>query len=704
MIKLGLSVFTFYFILHISALSGFINAEQILWSVPLRNANFVKLSPDKNQIALCSFEGNLSNISIYNNRESKIIFDTIFNKKLLNWVYSSNSDTLFLVFTEKGGFFVKRLIMSKRLVVDSLTFNGTKNFIISPALNLCATIDSMYRFQIYNFRSGEQLANFEDNEFWATNLAFSCDEREIYIVQENFLRCFSLDSLKFKENRAYLDEQHKFQIFGTFDNMRIVVYSEYGLTKIFDRSNLILLKELNTAPQSRPFFSHNYQYLYTVHIGYVIRYNLESLLPFDTLEIQQSRHSSFVMPVASYDFFENDDDLNFLECGNSSAISLWSFNNRSIEKIITLPNLNGFDKINISSKYITLHYNSNNLYFLCVDIENANYLKHLKKNDPRIIYVPSDNSYFEASKTIKLYDLSTDQLKYEFENPFENIPYNIGFSPNKNYFYIEFISHTGNSLLSIYDCILGEIAIDSLYAFNYSWSNESNQLIYWDSSNSEILWKMDLENGFNKIKTILKPIQLKYSIDDKYIFSELNYLDSIFYLFSDYLNLSDSIALSNKYYNAHLTKNNDYLIIGTSLKQIQIWYLPEKRLAATIEKASLYTVNIEGTRLLANTGNGYLTCFDISGVITSAPAERQNPERDNLLVYPNPANGKITIAGISGITQIGIYNSAGIKLLSFVASAEESIEADISSLPSGVYYCVANTGEKVTAAKFSIVR
>ncbi len=74
----------------------------------------------------------------------------------------------------------------------------------------------------------------------------------------------------------------------------------------------------------------------------------------------------------------------------------------------------------------------------------------------------------------------------------------------------------------------------------------------------------------------------------------------------------------------------------------------------------------------------------------------ENKHADDILTYPNPASGYITITGISG--EARIYNSAGVEMWSEII--KETHKIDISTYPDGLYYIRNN----MTVKKFIVVK
>jgi hypothetical protein len=67
-------------------------------------------------------------------------------------------------------------------------------------------------------------------------------------------------------------------------------------------------------------------------------------------------------------------------------------------------------------------------------------------------------------------------------------------------------------------------------------------------------------------------------------------------------------------------------------------------------------------------------------------------EQGNLLIYPNPASGKLFIAPISEVVTVRTYDISGKLIYTRqLNGAEQTNEVDISTLCPGLYYLVIST-------------
>ena len=73
---------------------------------------------------------------------------------------------------------------------------------------------------------------------------------------------------------------------------------------------------------------------------------------------------------------------------------------------------------------------------------------------------------------------------------------------------------------------------------------------------------------------------------------------------------------------------------------------------------------------------------------------------DQILLYPNPVNNQLVVAGLgSGLTKIDVLDQSG-KLLLHRESIGDSIELSVHSLPSGTYICRVVKGDLISNHRF----
>ena len=67
---------------------------------------------------------------------------------------------------------------------------------------------------------------------------------------------------------------------------------------------------------------------------------------------------------------------------------------------------------------------------------------------------------------------------------------------------------------------------------------------------------------------------------------------------------------------------------------------------------------------------------------------------NSVKIFPNPSNGELYFSGIAGNSKITIYSIAGKKILTTVASNNESIQLDVKA---GFYLAkIENVEQQVT--------
>jgi len=73
-------------------------------------------------------------------------------------------------------------------------------------------------------------------------------------------------------------------------------------------------------------------------------------------------------------------------------------------------------------------------------------------------------------------------------------------------------------------------------------------------------------------------------------------------------------------------------------------------------------------------------------------------ENENLLLFPNPTSGIVTIDignFLNSEYTIGIFNALGMKISNVKNSVRKEVQIDLSHLPSGIYFLQAICGEKI---------
>ena len=103
--------------------------------------------------------------------------------------------------------------------------------------------------------------------------------------------------------------------------------------------------------------------------------------------------------------------------------------------------------------------------------------------------------------------------------------------------------------------------------------------------------------------------------------------------------------------------------------------------------AQSFAPGVNGSYAVEITENG---CVDTSACVLVDWVNLSELTMENeVLVYPNPTNGLLTIKASSTITNLELFDSIGQKKMNI--PVDEKI--DIRGLPSGVYYLRIQTGE-----------
>lgn len=84
-------------------------------------------------------------------------------------------------------------------------------------------------------------------------------------------------------------------------------------------------------------------------------------------------------------------------------------------------------------------------------------------------------------------------------------------------------------------------------------------------------------------------------------------------------------------------------------------------------------------------------------------AVAQSVQPEQLQVFPNPADNRVTIRGIKGNMEIHLYNSSGQSCLHQTTKAEE-LQLDLTALAEGLYFITIDNGEKRSTKKVIIQR
>lgn len=102
-------------------------------------------------------------------------------------------------------------------------------------------------------------------------------------------------------------------------------------------------------------------------------------------------------------------------------------------------------------------------------------------------------------------------------------------------------------------------------------------------------------------------------------------------------------------------------------------------------------------------GNNFF--IDDIFVNTTVGLEVENLNSNLLMVFPNPANNELRIRSNTKLNQIELFGIQGNKLATQInAKQSTQMEVDISTLPSGVYFVKATSGNTQTIRRFSVIK
>lgn len=87
----------------------------------------------------------------------------------------------------------------------------------------------------------------------------------------------------------------------------------------------------------------------------------------------------------------------------------------------------------------------------------------------------------------------------------------------------------------------------------------------------------------------------------------------------------------------------------------------------------------------------------------TATAIKKRPVKQLVTVYPNPSEGNITITGVNNISDIGVYDLTGRKVMS-VRNISSGSRLDLTGLEKGAYFIRIEDGENVSTKKIVITK
>ncbi|GEM_PF-1621486 len=82
------------------------------------------------------------------------------------------------------------------------------------------------------------------------------------------------------------------------------------------------------------------------------------------------------------------------------------------------------------------------------------------------------------------------------------------------------------------------------------------------------------------------------------------------------------------------------------------------------------------------------------------PTGMSEPENDNIIAYPNPANNYLNISNLHNIQHIDIQTITGIRMVSEKINGEENISVSLSGFKNGVYIICLYSNGNIRFKKF----
>lgn len=174
----------------------------------------------------------------------------------------------------------------------------------------------------------------------------------------------------------------------------------------------------------------------------------------------------------------------------------------------------------------------------------------------------------------------------------------------------------------------------------YSIESKTGEYLIWDVNNS------------NKLRN--------YKLPDKY---RPDGFEDRFVIFRQH----NLIILYNNV--GHLVlynyeSNNHNKIINTSMYLVKIFIDEENKL--------LYTTSTKGS----------VKCFDISNLLDPVSVKDDTDYNNLQYIYPNPVSDVLYLKNIDNYTNVDIFNSLGVKIMSF----DKVEQINVSNLSAGLYF------------------
>ena len=95
------------------------------------------------------------------------------------------------------------------------------------------------------------------------------------------------------------------------------------------------------------------------------------------------------------------------------------------------------------------------------------------------------------------------------------------------------------------------------------------------------------------------------------------------------------------------------------------------------------------------TKEGFITVYPVVGI--------DKPESGFLMVYPNPASGRISIRSETIINALFIHAVSGKEMLHALPDAS-NFEQSLESLPKGIYILTLQSDDRIIRKKLEVIR
>lgn len=97
-------------------------------------------------------------------------------------------------------------------------------------------------------------------------------------------------------------------------------------------------------------------------------------------------------------------------------------------------------------------------------------------------------------------------------------------------------------------------------------------------------------------------------------------------------------------------------------------------------------------------GNGCADSVTQQIIVDLCTGINQHANDEEMIVYPNPTNGTITISGVEAYTSVAIYNMLG-EIIHTQANSSDKTEIDLAAFPAGVYFLQVTSGNGFVTKK-----